>query len=291
MARWPSPREFDTPTGMGKTFVAAAVQMTATADLQANLATCRKLVAEAAAGGAELVLLPECFPYIGKKLADRLEVAEALDASPPGPIEGGLIEMAREHRIWLIGGGFPVVGGDPERAFNTCALYSPSGERVAAYHKIHLFDIDIPGRATFRESAATIPGTEPVVAATDLGRIGLSICYDLRFPELYRRMALSMGAAVLVVPAAFTAHTGAAHWHTLLRARAIENQCFVIAAAQTGHHHETRESYGHSLIYDPWGDLLAEQKSGEGLAMATLDLGRIDEVRSQMPCHSHVILK
>jgi predicted amidohydrolase len=153
-----------------------------------------------------------------------------------------------------------------------------------------MFDIDIPGKAQFRESATTAPGRDPIVVETELARIGLSICYDLRFPELYREMALRRGAELLLVPSAFTAHTGAAHWHTLLRARAVENQCFVLAAAQSGQHNPKRASYGHTLIYDPWGDLLGELASGVGLVTANIELDRLDETRRQLPCLEHVVL-
>ncbi|MEM9493476.1 MAG: carbon-nitrogen hydrolase family protein, partial [Myxococcota bacterium] len=165
-----------------------------------------------------------------------------------------------------------------------------AGEIAALYRKIHLFDIDIPGRAVLRESATTAPGSSLVSVETPLARIGLSVCYDLRFPELYRELTVRHGAQILVVPAAFTAYTGAAHWHTLLRSRAIENQCYVIAAGQFGRHNEKRESYGHSLVIDPWGEIVAEVAEGEGMAVAEVDLDHLEQTRQRMPCLDHQVL-
>jgi deaminated glutathione amidase len=271
------------------TFRAAAAQTCATEDLAANLDRAAALAGRAAAEGAELLALPECFAFIGRRMADKLAVAESLEE--PGPILRGVQAMAREHRMWVAAGGVPErMSGAGDRVFNTLVLIDPEGQTRAAYRKIHLFDVHIPGRAELRESACTAAGAEAVVADTPLARLGLSICYDLRFPELYRQLALEGGAQVLLVPAAFTAHTGAAHWHTLLRARAIENQCFVLAAAQHGKHSATRESYGHSIIIDPWGATLAEVEEGDGVAVADIDLGRLAEVRAQMPCHEHRVL-
>jgi len=268
------------------TFRAAAAQMCATDDVAANLARATELAAQAAERGAALLSLPECFAFIGRRMADKLAVAESLDQ--PGPILGAVRQMARRHRMWVAAGGVPERTPESgDRVFNTLVLVDPDGETRATYRKIHLFDVHIPGRAELRESSSTAAGSEPVVADTPLARLGLSICYDVRFPELYRQLACEGGAEVLMVPAAFTAHTGAAHWHTLLRARAIENQCFVVAAAQHGHHNPARESYGHSLIVDPWGTVLAEVEEGDGVAVAEIDLGQLAEVRQQMPCHQH----
>jgi deaminated glutathione amidase len=276
---------------MPGTTIAAAAQLTSTDDVPKNLATARDLAARAGDRGAALLVLPECFAFIGRSLAERVAVAEVLDEAGPGPILEALLEMARAHRMWVVGGGMPeVVPGEGKRAYNTAVVVSPEGRLAARYRKIHLFDIDIPGLATFQESAATAPGEGAVAVDTPLGRVGLSICYDLRFPELYRELALDLGSQVLVVPAAFTAHTGAAHWHTLLRARAVENQCYVIAAAQAGRHNEKRESYGHTLIYDPWGELLDEVAEGVGLAVAEIDGGRVEETRRRMPCHQHRVI-
>jgi predicted amidohydrolase len=270
-------------------FRIGAVQMCATEDVAGNLARCAELTAEAAAAGAELVSLPECFAFIGRRMADKLPLAESLDGG--GPIVDAVRRMARENRVWLAAGGLPErAPGEESRVYNTFLLLDPDGQARAVYRKIHLFDVQIPGRAELMESATTAPGGEVVVAETPLGRLGLSICYDVRFPELYRQLALERGAEVLMVPAAFTAHTGAAHWHTLLRARAIENQCYIVAAAQHGRHNQARESFGHSIIIDPWGVVLAEVESGDGVAVATIDLAQLATVRQQMPCHSHRVL-
>ncbi|HEY8141120.1 MAG TPA: carbon-nitrogen hydrolase family protein [Kofleriaceae bacterium] len=272
-------------------FRVGAVQMCATEDVAANLARCAALTAEAAAEGAELVSLPECFAFIGRKMADKLPLAESLDGG--GPIVTAVREMARKSRVWLAAGGLPERAAPAEegkRVYNTFLLVDPEGETRAVYRKIHLFDVAIPGRAELKESATTAPGGDVVVADTPMARLGLSVCYDVRFPELYRELAAARGAEVLMVPAAFTAHTGAAHWHTLLKARAIENQCYVVAAAQHGKHNPARESFGHSIVIDPWGAVLAEVAAGDGVAVATIDPGQLATVRQQMPCHAHRVL-
>lgn len=279
-----------------RTFVAAALQMCAGDDLATNLSICKRLAADAAQAGASLLVLPECFAFLGTRMHDRFAIAETIDPDHPGPILAAVVEMARVHGLWVIAGGMPEIPpedadkGAISRTYNTCVVVSPSGELTALYRKIHLFDVNIPGRAVLVESENTARGRDIVVASTDLARIGLSICYDVRFPELYRELVLRLGAELLVVPAAFTAHTGAAHWHTLLRARAIENQCYVIAAAQSGRHNDKRESYGHTLIIDPWGTVLGELADGEGLVTAEIDMGRLAERRTQMPCLTHQVL-
>ena len=278
-----------------KRFTAASAQMTAGDDLERNLATCRELAAEAANRGAALLGLPENFAFLGRRESDKFAVAERIDEARPGPILETLFGMARDHGLWIVAGGMPerleadAGGSAPSRVHNTALVIAADGTLRAAYRKMHLFDIAIPGKAEFRESDSTAPGTEPIVADTDLARLGLTICYDLRFPELYRRLAVE-GAELLLVPAAFTAHTGAAHWHTLLRARAIENQCYVIAPAQGGRHNERRESFGHAMIIDPWGTILAEVEHGTGLAVAEIDLAELDRVRLEMPCRDHRVL-
>ena len=272
-------------------FRVGAVQMCATEDVAANLARAADLTAAAAEQGAELVSLPECFAFIGRRMADKLPLAESLEGG--GPIVDAVREMARRSQVWLAAGGLPE-RAEPEeegrRVYNTFLLCDPAGETRAVYRKIHLFDVAIPGRAELKESATTAPGGDVVVAETPMARLGLSICYDVRFPELYRQLASRGGAEVLMVPAAFTAHTGAAHWHTLLKARAIENQCYLVAAAQHGRHNPARESFGHSIVVDPWGVVLAEVESGDGVAVATIDPGQLATVRQQMPCHAHRVL-
>jgi deaminated glutathione amidase len=266
-----------------------AVQICSTPDLPANLATCRALVERAAAEGAQLAVLPECFAFIGRGEGDKMSHAEALEGS--GPILDTLRELATRHNLWIVGGGIPErVPGDDRRAYNTALVVDPRGAIAARYRKIHLFDVDIPGGAVLRESDATRAGEELVVADIGGAKVGLSICYDVRFPELYRRLVKDRGAEVLLVPAAFTAHTGAAHWHILLRARAIENQVWVVAAAQWGQHNEKRQSFGHTMVVDPWGSIVGEQATGDGVVMATLDGEGVGQRRTQMPCLTHAVL-
>ena len=194
-------------------------------------------------------------------------------------------------RIWIIGGGTPeTVAGDDQRAYNTLVVVDPTGRLVTKYRKIHLFDVDIPGGATLKESNSTVAGDDLEVVDIDGVPVGLSICYDLRFPELYRRLVLDMGAEVVVIPAAFTAHTGAAHWHVLMRARAIENQTWIVAPAQWGKHNDKRESFGHSLIVDPWGVITSERAEGDGVLVQTLDSTVVEKRRTQMPVARHAVL-
>jgi len=273
--------------------VIGAVQMTSSANVETNLECAAELVGEAASAGAMLVGLPENFAYLGDDRDHRLAIAETLpspDVSEPtaadGPILSAMRELARRAGTWLLLGGFPE-RGDGTRIRNSAVLLDPGGAVVAIYRKIHLFDVDVPGGKRFRESEAIEPGlAEPVVAQTPWGGLGLSICYDLRFPELYRALA-ARGARIAAVPSAFTLETGKDHWHPLLRARAIENQLYVFAPAQFGAHGPTRRSYGHALVVDPWGVVIAECGDHEGVALARIDLGYQDQVRAALPCLSH----
>lgn len=279
---------------------AAVIQLCSIADLQANLSTCERLVAQAVDQGASLVVLPECFNFLGEHERDKFPIAEVLSLGKPGDDARATVRsittMATEHGIWVIAGGMAELRPEdakvekPTTAYNTCVVVNPNGELVSLYRKMHLFDVDIPGGATLRETDGTTRGTEVLSVETSIGKVGLSICYDLRFPEMYRKLRMDHGCEVFVVPAAFTAHTGAAHWHTLLKARAIENQCWVLAAGQTGRHNQKRHSYGHSLIIDPWGEIRAEIPEGEGFAISEIDAAFTQEKRTNMPCESHAIL-
>ncbi|MBK8256568.1 MAG: carbon-nitrogen hydrolase family protein [Polyangiaceae bacterium] len=260
----------------------AAVQMSSQGDLEANLEAVVASVHRSADRGAGVVLLPENFAFMGDEAAKR-EIAEALDGD--GPIVRALRGAAAARRITVIGGGLPERSADPDRPYNTCAVFGPDG-LLARYRKIHLFDVDLPDGTTYRESASTTAGSTPVTMSIDATGVGLSICYDLRFPELYRALSLA-GVEVIVVPAAFTLQTGKDHWLTLLRARAIESQSYVVAAAQWGKHPRGRLTFGKTCIIDPWGDVVAQASEGEGVIVSTLDLGYLQRVRRTLPALTH----
>jgi predicted amidohydrolase len=268
----------------------AVIQLSSQDDVTANLARVRELVLEAGRSGAELVALPENFAFMGEE-SKKFEIAERVDADPPGPIVSALRLAARDARVWLVAGGMPERSADPARPFNTSLLFEPDGRLVSKYRKVHLFDVDLPDGTKLLESGATTAGSEPVVDEIS-GRagkpihLGMTVCYDLRFPELYRKLG-ERGARIVTVPAAFTLTTGKDHWHVLLRARAIENQVFVLAPAQHGKHPRGRQTYGKSLIVDPWGDVLAQCAEGEGFATARLDFAAQDRVRAALPCLTH----
>lgn len=259
----------------------AVVQLCSGDDRAANRKAVTARVREAAVAGAEVVCLPEMWPFIGSDAA-KVAGAEALD----GPSVSLLRDLAVELGVWLFAGSFAERSEAPGRVYNTSPVINPAGELVAVYRKIHLFDIDIAGGPSFLESATVTPGDKLVVVDSPLGRVGLSVCYDLRFPLLYELLR-EAGADVLMVPAAFTAHTGRAHWELLLRARAVEQQCWVVAADQGGHHNPRRESYGNSMIVDPWGEVQARLGTRPGLALATVDPGRTAKVRRDLPSLAH----
>jgi predicted amidohydrolase len=263
---------------------AAAVQMTSGPEVAQNLEQARVLIEQAAARGARLVALPENFSFMGLKDADKRAVAEA---DGGGPVQDFLAATAARLKLWLVGGTVPLRAGADGRVAAASLVYDADGHRVARYDKIHLFDVDIPGRAeSYRESAHVAPGSRAVLIDTPVGRLGLSVCYDVRFPELYRHLSAA-GAQLLVVPSAFTSPTGRAHWETLLRARAIENLCYVIAPAQSGFHPSGRETYGDSMIVDFWGRILQRVPRGTGCAVAELDLQRQAGVRETFPALVH----
>ena len=260
------------------------IQLTSTDQLDVNLKTAREFVGEAASRGAEWIALPENFAFMRREGLPVQAAAQPIG----GSITQALCEMAREHGVWLLGGTFAEAIPQDERVFNTSLLIDPLGEIAACYRKIHLFDVDLSdsGGGVFRESDTFRPGEEIAVAETPFGGIGMSICYDLRFPELYREMALR-DANFLCVPSAFAPQTGKDHWEVLLRARAIENQAFVVAPAQCGRHSPDRESYGRALVVDPWGLVLAQAADKPCVVVVDCDLGEIERVRSSVPALSH----
>ena len=267
------------------TYLAAAVQMSAGPDKAANLERAERLIRVGAARGANLVALPEVFNWRGKRV-EQASAAETLE----GHTLTLMSRLARELRIHLIAGSITEHAAGDSRCYNTSVLLGPDGGQIAVYRKIHLFDIDLPGRVTVRESDAKLAGSETVTAATRLGAIGLSICYDLRFPELYRRLAFA-GAQIVAVPSAFTFPTGEAHWEALLRARAIENQAYVIAPAQFGPNIYGYSDYGNSMIVDPWGRVIARAADQEGVVVAPIDIEYQERVRRELPALHHVRLR
>jgi deaminated glutathione amidase len=261
----------------------AALQMVSTPDRERNLDAAGQLIAEAAAGGAKLVLLPEYFCFMGFKDTDKLTVREP---HGDGPIQRFLADAARRHGVWVIGGTLPLVAPEASRVLNTTLVFSPEGEEAARYDKIHLFNFE-KGSESFDEARTIRPGESVRTFGAPFGRVGLSVCYDLRFPELYRQMG---DCALIVVPSAFTYTTGRAHWEMLLRARAVENQCYVLAAAQGGTHENGRRTWGHSMLVDPWGEIVAMRDEGPGVVAGDIDLARIAEVRQSLPAWRHRVL-
>jgi predicted amidohydrolase len=267
------------------TYLAAAIQMNACPDKAANLERAERLVRLGAARGANLVALPEVFNWRGKR-NEQAAAAETLD----GQSLMLMSRLARELQIHIVAGSITEKIDDDSRCYNTSALLGPDGGRIAVYRKIHLFDVDLPGRVTVRESDAKLAGADVVTGATPLGAIGLSICYDLRFPELYRRLTFA-GAQIIAIPSAFTFPTGEAHWEPLLRARAIENQAYVIAPAQFGPNVYGYSDYGNSMIVDPWGRVIARAADQEGVVVAPIDLEYQERVRRELPALKHARLQ
>ena len=263
----------------------AAIQMVSSADVGRNLDAARELLRRAREEGARVAALPENFAFMGLREADKLAIAEHDGA---GPIQAALAATARELGLWIVAGTVPLrLPDDTARTAAACLVFDADGRRVARYDKIHLFDVAIPGRdERYQESASVRPGATPVCVDTPVGRLGLAVCYDLRFPELFRRL-LGQGAEWFCLPSAFTAPTGRAHWETLLRARAIENLCHVVAPAQSGFHENGRETHGDSMIVDCWGRVLARLPRGTGVVVSEIDLVRQREVRQNFPCVEH----
>jgi len=261
----------------------AAIQMASGPHVAANLNEASRLIAMAARGGARLVVLPENFAVMPMKEADRVAIAER-DGS--GPLQDFLAAEARKHGLWIVGGTLPLLAQDANKVRAACLLYDDQGRRVARYDKIHLFDVRLESGEQYHESAAIEPGDTPVVVPTPFGKLGLAVCYDLRFPELFRKL-LAQGAELFAVPSAFTARTGRAHWEVLVRSRAIENLAFVIAAAQGGFHVNGRETYGDSMIVNPWGEVLDRLARGSGVVIATMDRTHQDRMRTSFPVIHH----
>jgi nitrilase len=264
-------------------FRAAAIQMVSEPSVAANIDAAEALVAEAARAGAKLVALPENWSFMGRGERDKLGVREA---DGGGPAQAFLAHASRRHGVWIVGGSIPMACGDADKVANVCLVYDDAGQRVARYDKIHLFGFQ-RGEERYDEAASVVPGSAPVAVDAPLGRIGLSICYDLRFPELYR----SFGPVdLLTVPSAFTWTTGSAHWETLLRARAIENLAWVVAPAQGGTHASGRRTWGHTMIVDPWGTVKAELPEGPGVIVADIDPAFQAEARASLPALRHRVL-
>jgi predicted amidohydrolase len=261
-------------------FRVAAVQTVSGGDVGENLAAIEPRVAEAAGRGAQLVLLPEYFGIFGARSTDKVAAREPEGA---GPQQDFLARVAREHRVWIVGGASPIAIADPARVRSASLVFDPDGRRVARYDKMHLFTFN-QGEERYDEGKTIEPGEEPVAFEAPCGRVALSICYDMRFPELYRQFS---DLSLILVPSAFTVPTGAAHWHVLLRARAIENQCYVLAAAQGGVHPNGRRTFGHSLFIDPWGLIVAELEEGPGIIVGDVDASRLVQVRRELPAFSH----
>ncbi len=258
----------------------AAIQMNSGGDVAANLRLTDQLLADAAADGCQLAVLPENFALMAAKAREKTSHAEQPGA---GPIQEFLADAARRHDMWIIAGSMPLVSPEAKRVYGACPVYDAEGKEQACYRKIHLFDVKLPDREeSYQESWSMYPGDDPVAVDTPIGRVGLTICYDVRFPELFRRL-VDDGASVFTVPAAFTVVTGEAHWHTLMRARAIENLAYVIAPGQYGAHPDGRSTFGHSLICDPWGRILAEQAEGNCFVAADIDPDLPAKLRSEFP--------
>lgn len=266
--------------------IVAAIQMTSTGLVAENLKKAENLLQQAAEKGATLVVLPEMFALLGKGEVYRQKKRGIQEHFGAGPIQDFLSKMAQRYQLWIVGGTLPITSDDPDKPFLSSLLFDNHGKIIARYDKIHLFDVTLSPVEFYRESESSTPGQHLNCVETPLGRLGMSVCYDLRFAELFRGLFMH-GAEIIVVPSAFTVPTGKAHWEVLLRARAIENECYVIAAAQWGRHSDNRETYGHSCIIDPNGEVIAQLAQGEGVIVATLDRARLEQQRRNIPVRMH----
>lgn len=263
----------------------AVMQMVSSAQVRDNLMHVEEMMTEAKNQAADLIVLPENFAFMGLKETDKLQMAESYGT---GPIQDKISQLAKKLGLWVIAGTFPIKGIST-RVRASSLVYDGQGKVVARYDKIHLFDVRVSAQEAHQESATVERGDELVIVDTPIGTVGLTVCYDLRFPELYRQLAVK-GAEVFTVPSAFTAVTGLAHWEVLLRARAIENLCYVLAPNQGGNHENGRATYGHSMIVEPWGSVITQKENGKGLITADLDLERLRQLRSEFPCVDHHVL-
>jgi len=261
----------------------AAIQMTSTSDVKTNLEQAAELIAYAAKQNAKLAVLPENFVLMGKNETDKLNIKETFGT---GPIQTFLAEQAKKHNIWIVGGSIPIAATQPDKVYNTCLVYNDQGQCIARYDKIHLFDVQVSDTETYLESQVIAAGDKIVVIDTPVGRLGLAICYDIRFSELFRTMQ-EKGAEIFALPTAFTVPTGQAHWEVLTRARAIENFCYLIAACQTGTHDSGRKTYGHSEIVEPWGTVITHLDQGKGVIVADIDLEKLHQIRKKIPVDKH----
>jgi nitrilase len=262
----------------------AAIQMTSGMSVEKNLKRAEIFIAQAVSANAKLIVLPENFALMANAETDKLMIKEI---EGQGPIQDFLANQAIKHHVWIIGGTIPLVSPDPHKVYNACTVYNDQGQQIACYKKIHLFDVEVqPGVEVYEESKFTHAGEKVAVFDTPAGRVGLAICYDLRFPELFRELS-AQRAEIIAVPTAFTVKTGQAHWDVLMRARAIENICYVIGACQTGTHENGRKTFGHSLIIDPWGTVLCCLSQGPGIIQADISLEHLQALRGSMPVHRH----
>lgn len=281
-----APDQMQTPVSHSGHCKVAVGQMTASSDRDANFLTCQRLAQAAVAEQCCMLFLPECFSFIGRSPAESVAAASPLD----GPILRRYLDLAQENSLWLSLGGFQeFCSTDPNRLQNCHVIVNSTGEIVSTYRKVHLFDVEVFQGPVLKETSFTVPGKELVACDSPAGRLGVTVCYDLRFPEMYQLLAWHLGAQIMLVPSAFTVATGKAHWELLLRARAVETQCYVIAAAQAGRHNEKRESYGHSIIIDPWGEVVGklEDPHATGIATAEIDLEHLNSIRTRMPIINH----
>lgn len=262
----------------------AAIQMTSTANLNENLTIAEHLLAKACKLGAKLIVLPENFAMLAKNSKDYLSIAEKLNH---GKCQRRFKEWAKRYKVWLVAGTFPLISGQHNKCYSSCLVYDETGELQARYDKIHLFDVTVPNSTeTHSESSIFLPGKRAVTVKTPWGKLGVAICYDLRFPELFRTEAYNQ-VDIIALPAAFTYSTGKAHWDILIRARAIENQCFLIAAAQSGTHENSRKTYGHSMVVNPWGEIIQCSSEGQSTVIGTIDFDYLKQIRTTFPVLEH----